>query len=251
MANLGSDPGFNSFIQQLEQNRAAALAEDARRRASNQAARDLTFGELVNREEQGLDLVDDDFEGRGMFRSGGRLEGRADLVQGINELRTRADFDLAEGNAQSGRDTARILSDLATRRIAEENAARGRITQRELAEAAQAQAERLAAEERQRWNEEQKRLQTLYDAQAAAARAAAAASARQNNSGGGGFIGGGGGGYRPQPAPPRFKPKSKSNTTANNLQRGNPPPPRPPSYYLPPSKRHTLGGPSSKGSNIF
>ncbi len=166
MANLGSDPGFQTFLRTLDSRRSMVEANKNRKIAGLLARRQLEMAEFGIQEEQQLGEVDDNFEDRGMFRSGGRLEDRADVIQNVNADRARSEFNLAEESSAANRSAASELAGLSTLQVQEENAARGRITQRELAMAAQARSERLAAEERSRWEAEQKRLQALYDRQA-------------------------------------------------------------------------------------
>lgn len=179
MAELGSDPGFQSFLRTLEQRRTMVEAEKIRRLQALLARRDLEMAELDIREEQEGDAVDDDFEARGLFRSGGRLEDRADVLQTIGAQRARAEFNLAEDSALANREAAGSLANLATMRAQEEMSARQRIADREFAMAQQARAERLAAEERARWEEEQRRLQGIYDRQFAYLQSQNSAAASQ------------------------------------------------------------------------
>lgn len=169
MTSLASDSGYQSFLRILDSRRTMVEADRQRKIAALVAARDLKFSELLNRETRDLENVDDTFEGRGLYRSGGRLEDRADVTQMVNEDRARTEFELATQTSDTTALATNQLAGLSQQRVSEENAARGRISQRELAMAAQAQSERLAQEERSRWEAEQKRLQALYDAQAAAA----------------------------------------------------------------------------------
>ena len=214
MADLGSDPGFQTFLRTLTNRRTAIEANRKRRIASLLARRNLDLADIGIGEERKLEGVDEDFESRGMFRSGLRLEDRADVVQDANALRARAEFDLAEDTAEAGRQAASELAGLSTLRAQEEMSARNRIADREFRIAEQARAERLAAQQRADWLAEQQRLQALYDRQA----------------GGGG---GGGGGSRPvstvrtySTAPPRMRTTSRpaplSAGTASIRRRSTP-----------------------------
>lgn len=170
MATIGDDPGLQSFLRTLTSRRSQVEAERNRRLAALMARRGIEMAEIGVEEQQQGEQVDDDFEGRGLFRSGGRLEDRADVVQNANTLRARTDFNLAEESASANREAAMQLSGLSSQRAQAEMDARQRIADREFALASQARAERLAAEERSRWEAEQKRLQALYDREAARSR---------------------------------------------------------------------------------
>jgi len=152
-------------------------AERLRRLAALRASHAIQMSEFSNAQERGLDDVNDEFGSRGMFRSGGRLEERADLIQQINEQRARSEFNLAEGSSEANRQAQNVLAELAQSRAEQEISARARIADREFQMASQARAEALAKQQRDDWLAEQARLQALY-----------------NSSGGGSGGGGGGGG---------------------------------------------------------
>ncbi len=207
MSVLDNDPAFQSFLRTLNERRTMITADRDRQRASLLARRNIRFGELANQETRGLEGVDDTYEDRGMFRSGGRLESRADLIQQINEGRAQEEFNLAEGQSQANRTAASSLAGLAQQRAEQEISARARLSDREFAVASQARSERLAKEERERWEAEQRRLQSQYNS-----------------------SGGSGGGYSPYtqppvkrtPGPPILQDKSKRYTPGPRPDRRTP-----------------------------
>lgn len=168
MASIDSDPALQSFLRVLESRKVMIEADRARKVSALSALRTIQLGELANQEERNLRGVNDEFESRGLFRSGGRLEDRADVVQQINEGRARSEFDLAEGSSEANRFATSQLASLSQQRASEEISARARLADREFQMASQARAERLAQEERERWEAEQSRLQSLYNSAASA-----------------------------------------------------------------------------------
>jgi hypothetical protein len=126
------DPAFNAFHRSLISKRAELGADRASRLAQIARARALASGTQGERQTQDLRRVDSDFEGRGMFRAGGRLASRADVQRASSLAAATQDESFNNQQEDITRETSSALADLSRRRDEEEIAARNRLTDRSI-----------------------------------------------------------------------------------------------------------------------
>ena len=129
-AALMADQSYSAFLRKMQFNESQiqsslqAAQEAAARRIQGQA------GMYDKQREQSQRNVDQNFESRGMFRSGGRLKTAAEGRTAIDYQQTQFETGVQEEKARMEREAASSIADLRRQRAEEELGARDRLTQR-------------------------------------------------------------------------------------------------------------------------
>ena len=129
-APLLADQSYAAFMRRMQfdesqiQSSLQAAQEAAVRRIQGQA------GIYDKQREQGAKGVDQGFESRGMYRSGGRLNALNESRMGIDVQQRQFESGVQESKAQMERDAASKISDMRRQRAEEELSARDRLTTR-------------------------------------------------------------------------------------------------------------------------
>lgn len=127
-ADLLADSQFSRFLRRMQfdessiQSSLQAAQEAARRRINSQA------GQFDIQREQSSSNIDDDFESRGLFRSGGRLAKLAESGNLISTSQRQFEDSTRGGIAEMERQAAGQIGDLRRQRAEEELDARDRLT---------------------------------------------------------------------------------------------------------------------------
>lgn len=133
---LFADPAYAAFMRASNQQAGTIEADrlQAQRNLENQ--RRIDAARLDRQQEIGLQKVDDAAEARGMFRSGGRIEDRAELAKDIAFQRGEQEVDFTTRGQKIQRDAAQELAKLSRQRDEQEIATRNTLTQQSIQEAA-------------------------------------------------------------------------------------------------------------------
>lgn len=129
VAPLLADNNYSQFLRGMQfnesqiQSNLQAAQEAARRRITGQA------GQYDLQRQQGLQNVDESFESRGMYRSGGRLAKAGEVQRAVDLNQRQFEEGIYEGTAQMERDAAQKIADMRRQRAEEELGARVRLTE--------------------------------------------------------------------------------------------------------------------------
>lgn len=144
---LFDDAAFSAFARQMRRRQSQIEADTAMRRGEIDRSRQLARLALDRQRAAALNRVDDDFEARGMFRSGGRIQRRADAVRDSALRQAQLDQQTAEQQADVNRQASSQIADLSRQRDEQEIAARNRLTDRSIRDAQRdALAQRLGVQ---------------------------------------------------------------------------------------------------------
>lgn len=136
---LYEDPAYSAFMRSYNQRSATVNADKVAREREIANTRDIAAAGFQRKLTEGNRQVDDDAESRGMFRSGGRLNKRARLAEGIAFERSTAENQYANQASELNRAASGDLSELSRKRDEEEIAARRRLSTRTIQDNARAQ----------------------------------------------------------------------------------------------------------------
>lgn len=128
--DLLADQQYNTFLRKMQfdeseiQSGLVAAKEAARRRIDAQS------GLYDQQRMQGARGVDDSFEARGMYRSGGRLKSLNENRMGIDRQQAQFESGIHSQSAEAERQAAGKIAEMRRNRAEQELAARDRLTLR-------------------------------------------------------------------------------------------------------------------------
>ena len=131
-STLYQDPAYAAFMRRANRDEANIENDRIARQEALRRQAALNMSGYATAERQGLANIANEFEGRGMFRSGGRLKRQGEFGAEMGRQRAQTELSTAEGLSGADRDSARNVGEIRGKRGEEEIATRQRLTQRDM-----------------------------------------------------------------------------------------------------------------------